>query len=289
MSSVTSVVETFLASPDQSVPELVSTLKAVALNDPVLCGEIAGVIRKKLYSHIEAEQVRAITLLDALMDSFDLTFRQIVHEKPFLSALEKIISRDESAGSCPKAVADQIKALFSKWVVEFSSDADLLPNFQTFHARLVEQGVLEPLDTLPQHSVGPVARTKTPMMDQYLLNEAEGQDPEEFKTEVKATLKLFDEIYSNMTKVRPTSALDEVSRKDALMSVAANLDRYSEQFGLWIEQLEPGEYMEEAMRLNDGVTEALQKYKKLRSGVVKSLSYESSDSESSSSSSDEDD
>lgn len=273
--SVASLVDAYLASPSQSVPELVATLKSVALNDPVLCADITASIRKKLYSHMEAEQVRAITLLDALMDSFDLTFHQTVHEKPFLSALETIVSRDESAAT-PKTVREGIKELFSKWVVRFSRDADLLPNFQTFHARLVEQGVLEPISSPP-----PTNRA-SPMMDQYLINEAEGQDPEEFKTEVKATLKLFDEIYSNITKVKPISALDEVSRKDALISVAANLDRYSEQFGLWIEQLEPGEYMEEAMRLNDGVTEALQKYKRLRSGVVKSLSYGSSDSESSS-------
>jgi hypothetical protein len=125
-------------------------------------------------------------------------------------------------------------------------------------------------------------------MDLYLLNEAEGQDPDEFKAEVLETLKLFDEV---LTTIKAgSSSKEEVSRREALISLAANLDRYSEQFGLWIEQLEPGPYMEEAMSLNDKVTEALQKYKLLRSSVLrnKENSSEEDEEDSSDDSSDDD-
>jgi hypothetical protein len=280
--SITNQIDNYFSVGGTLPDVLVSSLKTAALNDPVACLDIANSIRKRLYSSIEAEQIQAIDLLDRLVDSFDLTFHQTVHEKSFLSALEKIVNRDDTVAiPASRVVVDKIKALFSKWVVKFSNDIDLLPNFQVFHARLVEQGILEPLKEF-----SPPVPGDLPIMFAHYQNESEGQDPEEFKIEVKETIKLFDEVYSNITSNRPTSADDESSRKDALISIATNIDRYSEQFGLWIEQLEPGEYMEEAMRLNDQVTDALQRYKKLRSGVVKSLSYESSDD--SETSSDED-
>ena len=218
-------------------------------------------IKKKMYSHVDAEQLRAINLVNALVTSMDLTFHQVVHEKSFLSFLEKVITREregESSMGSPALIA-RVKTLFTQWVIRFSADGDIFPNFALTHARLVEQGLLEPITTM--------STTVAPVMDQYLINEAEGQEPEEFKAEVKETLKLFNAVFTAIAE-KSDKKEDDLSRKEALISLAANLDRYSEQFGLWIEQLEPGEYMEEAMGLNDQVTEALQKYKRLRSGAL---------------------
>ena len=217
--------------------------------------------------------MRAVDLLDKLVDSLDLTLHQVVHEKEFLSSLEKVLTRETSS---PQLVM-KVKGLFTKWVTQFSADQDILPNFSTFHSRLVEQGLIEPVHQ----------QAGLPVMDSHLLNEAEGQDPDEFKAEVTETIKLFDEVYGVITGGTKLSRTDEVSRREALISLAANLDRYSEQFGLWIEQLEPGTYMEEAMTLNDKVTDALQRYKVLRSSSLKKTKASSESSESDDSSDDE--
>jgi hypothetical protein len=261
MTSVSALVDAFcLASPTDSEQEGLETLVQVGKGDPIICREISESIRKKLFSTSSSEQERALELLDRLMETLDLSFHQIVNEKEFLSALERTATRDASPAT------SKAKSLFSKWVVRFAGDHDILPNFALYHSRLVEQGLIEPVDTAP------------PVIDTFLLNEAEGQDPAEFMAEVKETIKLFDEVFEILKKGN-----EDLPRREALISLAANLDRYSEQFGLWIEQLDPGEYMDNAMTLNDKVTDALQRYKRLRSGALKKRE------ESSSSSSDSDD
>lgn len=279
---VSELVDEYISS---SSADIVSTLKEVSLNDPVLCREILDSIKRKLYSQDIMEQSRAIDLLDKVVDAFDLTLHQVLNEKEFLSALEKVVSRESSV----PAVVEKVKALFTKWVLKFSGDQDILPNFAVYHSRLVEQGFLEPI--IDKGPAAPAALVDAPtdslqVMDNYLLNEAEGQDPDEFKAEVKETLKLFDEVYA-VIRTSKLSGQDEISRREALISLAANLDRYSEQFALWIEQLEPGPYMEEAMGLNDKVTEALQKYKVLRSSALKRDETSSEDSSSGDSSDDD--
>ena len=285
MSAVSDIVDVYTQTGSG---EAIATMRDIALNDPVLCRDIVEAIKRKMYCHVAVEQLRAVELLDRLMDSFDLTLFQVVHDKEFLSSLEKLLTRETSS---PDLVA-KTKKLFSKWVTKFAEDQDILPNFQTYHSRLVEQGLLEPLrDSKPNGEPKNDPMTAQ-VMDAYLINEAEGQDPEEFTAEVKETLKLFDEVYTTIVASTSTvSATDEVSRREALISLAANLDRYSEQFGLWIEQLEPGQYMEEAMSLNDKVTESLQKYKILRASGLGNRRQESSsdeDDSSSDGSSDED-
>lgn len=273
MSPVTDLVDQFaVAAPITSVDrETVDTLKQLADSDPVLCREIAEAIKKKLYSSAESEQLRAADLLDKLVDKMDLTFQQIVNEKDFLSSLEKLVNRASA-----NALSGKVVLLFVKWVNKFANEQDILPNFALYHSRLVEQNLVEP-----------AKEDNAQVMDQFLINEAEGQDPEEFKAEVRETLTLFDEVF-NIVSAK-TKAADDMSRREALISLATNLDRYSEQFGLWIEQLEPGPYMEEAMGLNDRVTDALQRYKVLRSSGLNALSNASSDGDSSSSSDDDSD
>lgn len=261
MTSVSAIVDAFCSRlASESEGEEMHTLIQVGKGDPLVCRDISESIRKKLFSTASSEQERALELLDRLMDTLDLSFHQIVNEKEFLSALERTATRDASP------VTSKAKSLFAKWVVRFADDHDILPNFALYHSRLVEQGLIEPVDTAP------------PVIDTFLLNEAEGQDPAEFMAEVKETIKLFDEIFEILR-----NGNEDVPRREALISLASNLDRYSEQFGLWIEQLDPGEYMDSAMTLNDKVTDALQRYKRLRSGSLKKRE------ESSSSSSDSDD
>ena len=253
-------------SGTSSQGDVVAILKSVALNDPVMCLEISEVLKRKICANIESEQLAAIDLLDKLVEEFDMTFHQIVHEKNFLSFLEKSISGDR------ESIRKRIKTLVTRWANKFAKDEDIFPNFQIFFSRLVEQG-----------HVSPPTSDRAQVMDEYLINEAEGQDPDEFKAEVKETLVLFNDVYNAIVNVARMSREDSISRRDALISIASNLDRYSEQFGLWIEQLEPGEYMDEAISLNDQVTEALGRYKKLRTGAVKSAPVDSSDDSSSSS------
>ena len=250
-----------------SQSDVVAVLKSVALNDPTLCLETAEALKRKMCTNIEKEQLLAIDLLDKLVDEFDMTFHQVIHEKSFLSFLEKTV------GGGDTAVKNRVKSLVTKWSTKFAKDEDIFPNFQIFFSRLVEQG----------HVVPPTS-DRAQVMDEYLINEAEGQDPDEFKAEVKETLILFNDVFNAIVNVSRMSKDDSISRRDALISIASNLDRYSEQFGLWIEQLEPGEYMDEAIALNDQVTEALGRYRKLRTGVIKSapVDGESSSSESSS-------
>ena len=269
MSPVSDLVDQYVvAAPITTADrETVDTLKQLADSDPVLCREIAEAIKKKLYSSSESEQLRAADLLDKLVDAMDLTFQQIVNEKEFLSSLEKLVNR-----ASHNTLSGKVVALFVKWVNKFANEQDILPNFALYHSRLVEQNLVEP-----------IKEDNAQVMDQFLINEAEGQDPDEFKAEVRETLTLFDEVFNIVSS--KTTAAEDVSRREALISLAANLDRYSEQFGLWIEQLEPGPYMEEAMGLNDRVTDALQRYKVLRSS---GLNAARSDSDDSSSSSDDD-
>ena len=241
MTSVSALVDAYCSSSDVQVDALVQ----VAKGDPVIGRETAECLKKKLFSTASSEQARALDLLDQLVDKLDLSFHQIVNEKEFLSALERTATRE------PSPEVAKAKSLFSKWVVRFAKDQDILPNFALYHSRLVEQGLIEPASDTPA------------VMDTHLLNEAEGQDPDEFMAEVKETLKLFDEVF-NIIK----NGTEDVARREALISLAGNLDRYSEQFGLWIEQLEAGKYMDEAMGLNEKVTEALQRYKRLRSGAL---------------------
>ena len=219
---------------------------------PVLCDEITQAIKRKVYSHVQGEPAAAIRLLDTLMDQPDmLAFHQAVHEKSYLSFIEKVITR--------KSDDLNLINLLKKWVQKFDKDSDIFPNFALCYSRLVEQGFAQsiaPSEAAPTNEVV--------VMDQYLLNEAEGQDPEEFKQEVAQTIKLFTDVFNTIV----TDNDENEDRREALISLAANLDRYSEQFGLWIEQLDPGQYMEEAMHLNDQVTDALQKYKLLRSGAL---------------------
>lgn len=272
MSSVSQLVDQFTVSAPITAAdkEIVDTLKQLADSDPVICRDVAESIKRKLYCSVEGEQLRAADLLDKLVDSMDLTFQQTVNEKEFLASLEKLVSRDVK-----KTLSGRIRSLFIKWVNKFANEQDILPNFALYHSRLVEQGLLEP-----------AKNEEAQVMDQFLINEAEGQDPEEFKAEVRETLKLFDEVYGTIKTASKTTA-DEVSRSEALISLATNLDRYSEQFGLWIEQLDPGPYMEEAMGLNDRVTDALQRYKLLRSSALRESQQNSSDDDSSDSSDDD--
>ena len=271
MSSVSELVDQFVVSVPvtESDRDTVATLSQLANSDPVICRDIAEAIKRKLYCSVESEQLRSADLLDKLVDAMDLTFQQVVNEKEFLSSLERIVSRDAK-----KAISGRIRSLFMKWVNKFSNEQDILPNFALYHSRLVEQGLLEP-------AKGEEAQ----VMDRFLINEAEGQEPEEFKAEVRETLTLFDEVYRTIKSANASKA-DEISRSEALISLAANLDRYSEQFGLWIEQLDPGAYMEEAMGLNDRVTDALQRYKLLRSSALQQSHDNSSDEDSSDSSDD---
>jgi hypothetical protein len=273
--NVAIVVEDYITDSSKA-SDIVEVLKAVALNDPQLCLEIVESIKKKL-STTEPEQLRAIELLDRIVDGFDMTMHQIVHEKNFLSFLEKIITNP----STPLKVIDRTKSVMVKWSRKFSEDSDIFPNFQYFFSRLVEQGLVDGAVMAGEDG------EKAQVMDTYLINEAEGQDPEEFKAEVRETLKLFDDVYNAIVNVTRMSKGDSISRREALVSIAANLDRYGEQFGLWIEQLEPGEYMDEAIDLNEKVLEALDKYSLLRSGVVQGAPVDGDSSSSGSDSSDD--
>jgi hypothetical protein len=265
--SITSVIDEYSAGA-LSQSDGVAVLKSIALNDPSLCLEITEALKRKLCTNIEREQVAAVDLLEKLVDEFDMTLHQIVHEKNFLSFVEKYVV-DEKLGN-------RVKSLLTKWSTKFAKDEDIFPNFQIFFSRLVEQGLVTPL-----------SNDRAQVMDEYLINEAEGQDPEEFKCEVKETLVLFNDVFNAIVNVSRMSKEDSISRRDALISIASNLDRYSEQFGLWIEQLEPGEYMVEAIGLNDQVTDALGRYKKLRTGEIKSAPVDGESDDSSSDSSDD--
>lgn len=259
MVSVSVIVDAFCTKSNSALDEEeLQTLVQVGKGDPILARDIAESIKKKLFSTASSEQARALELLDRLMDLLDLSFHQIVNEKDFLSALERTATRD------PSPVTSRAKSLFAKWVVRFASDQDILPNFALYHSRLVEQGLLTPVE---------MDSPKPPVMDSHLLNEAEGQDPDEFMAEVRETIKLFDDVFEIIKR-----GSEDVPRREALISLAANLDRYSEQFGLWIDQLEAGKYMDDAMALNDKVTEALQRYKRLRSGALREEESRSSDS-----------
>ena len=265
--SITSVIDEYIVGT-LSPSDTVAVLKSIALNDPGLCVELTEALKRKMCTNLDREQVAAVDLLDKLVDEFDMTLHQIVHEKSFLSFLEKYVG-DEKLG-------DRVKSLLTKWSTKFAKDEDIFPNFQIFFSRLVEQGLVVPL-----------SNDRAQVMDEYLINEAEGQDPEEFKGEVKETLVLFNDVFNAIVNVSRMSKEDSISRRDALISIASNLDRYSEQFGLWIEQLEPGEYMVEAIGLNDQVSDALGRYKKLRTGEIKSAPVDGESDDSSSDSSDD--
>ena len=267
--NVSLVVEDYITDASRA-SDIVEVLKAAALNDPSLCLEMVESIKKKIHATTEAEQLRAIELLDRLVDQFDMTLHQIVHEKNFLSFLEKVITSPTTSGK----VVDRTKMVMTKWSRKFAQDEDIFPNFQIFFSRLVEQGFVDAM-TAGQE------KDQAQVMDTYLINEAEGQDPEEFKAEVKETLVLFNDVYNAIVKVSRMSKEDSISRREALISIAANLDRYAEQFGLWIEQLEPGEYMDEAIGLNEKVMDALDRYTMLRTGIVKGAPVDGEDSSSS--------
>jgi hypothetical protein len=230
--------------------EIFHTIKIVCENDSSICHEILGEIKNQLLGNLNL-----LNLLIKLINCNNYSFNQFINETEFLSFLEKLINSNKN-----QKLIEFFNFLYSK----FQSDFDIYTNIPLYHSRLVQQGIIQPA-------------AQPPIIDEYVRNETEGQDPEEFKLEVQESLKLFDEIYSGLLKK------DELSKREALISLASNLDRYSEQFSLWIEILEPGEYMDEAMRVNDRVTDALKRYKLYRSGAVRGAAESSSGDDSSSS------
>ena len=197
-------------------------------------------IKKKISSFESDVQIRALCILEKLIDKLGFPFHEAVGSEDFISTLSRIIDRND----LNKQVKEQIIKMSSDWENKFSSVSDLLPNFQNFHAKLTQNNLS--------------VQQSNQEIDKYLINEAEGQDPEEFIIEVRATLALFDDV----SKVQ----LRDTSQNEALISLASNLDRYSEQLELWMQQLEAGDWMTKAIELNERVIQALERFRQLRVG-----------------------
>ena len=205
-------------------------------------------IKMKISSQDASDQLRALELVEQLVTALEFSFHEHVADNEFLNSLSRVLQRAE----CSKDVKTKILRLAADWAAKFAPVSDLLPNFEAFHARLISEGY-----PVPQAFDAPTSDDQQ-MLDSYLINEAEGQDPEEFKAEVKATLQLFADI----------SKIDnrDIAQTEALISISSNLERYSEQLQLWMAKLEQGEYMREALSLNDDVVRALKQFRLLRTG-----------------------
>jgi len=231
-----------------SADALQAAVEAVRARPGEASKTLAKLLKAKLSGQDPSEQLRALELAEQFVTSLDFTFHEQIGDTQFLNSLSRVLERPD----CSREVKTAILRLSADWAAKFSPTADLLPNFQSFHARLISEGF-----PVPQAFDAP--RSDEPQIfDSYLINEAEGQDPEEFKSEVKATLDLFGEILKVQNR--------DTAQTEAIISIAGNLERYAEQLQLWMERLEQGDYMREALALNDEVSKALRQFRVIRSG-----------------------
>jgi hypothetical protein len=209
----------------------------------------ALLIKNKISSHEKSEQIRILEILDQLVTALDFSFHEQVNDMEFLNVFSRVLNRQD----CPDEVKSKILRLSADWAAKFASASDIFANFECFHLRLISEGF-----DVPQAFEAPMRSDDQQLLDSFLINEAEGQDPVEFVAEVNATLSLFSDIVKLETR--------DISQTEALISLASNLERYSEQLGLWMEKLEDREHIRDALDLNDQVLRALQNYRVLRAG-----------------------
>ena len=205
--------------------------------------EAVKALKRRIASPDAHEQLRGLQVTEQLVNALDFVFHEQVGEEDFLNNLSRVMSRPDASLD----VKRKILQLSADWSAKFADAVDLLPGFQLLYANLASNG-----HPMPQPANG------HQLIDEFIQNEADGQDPEEFITEVHATLGLFDQIASAGPK--------DVSEVEAITSIATNLDRYAEQIELWMDRLEPGEWMSKAIELHDAVYSALNRFRELRVG-----------------------
>ncbi|KAF4666184.1 hypothetical protein FOL47_004227 [Perkinsus chesapeaki] len=218
-------------------------------------------LRKKITTHESSRiQWAALLLLDSIMQHTDVTFHLNVADTEFLTSLSKVLQRPD----CDSEVKSTILRLASEWAVRYARDADILPNFQSFYARLQDEGFKLPgvaqatpvaTATVVENGSGYQPPSQN-LMDLTYEHDAEGQDPETFIPEVQQTLDLWHECFN---KAKRENASD-VSTNEALISLAGK-----KLLQLWIELLEPGDMMDTALSLNSEVLRALDDFRAFRS------------------------
>ena len=164
--------------------------------------EVVKQLKKRISSSDVAQQKRALRVTQALVTALEFPFHEQIGDSDFLNSLVRVCSRD----GVDEDIKKTILRLAADWAAKFQTVSDLLPGFQDFHVALVSDG-----HELP-HAFDAPPQEQPQVMDEYLTNEAEGQDPEEFIAEVKATLILFDDIAGMTTR--------DKSQTEALISIA---------------------------------------------------------------------
>ena len=242
------MIEEIVEGKGPITAEALSSVVEAVRARPEISRSLVKSLKLKISSQETSDQLRALELTEQLVTALEFSFHEHIADNEFLNSLSRVLQRAE----CPKEVKTKILRIAADWAAKFALVSDLLPNFEAFHARLISEGY-----PVPQAFDAPISGDQQ-MLDSYLINEAEGQDPEEFKIEVKATLALFSDIAK--IEVR------DVAQTEALISIASNLERYSEQLQLWMAKLEQDDYMRDALSLNDEVVRALKQFRLMRTG-----------------------
>jgi hypothetical protein len=214
--------------------------------------EAVQLIYKQIFGLEIATQLNGLRLLAKMIDIGELPFHtHVSHE---IMELARLLQRKDLDNLVKRELVESVKI----WESKFENLIDILPGFHELYLYLVSEGIIvtsefKSLVTTINRNGG------SQLIDSQLMNDAEGQDPDEFILEVESSVKLFDDVSS-----RPNTSED---RNQALISLAINLDRYLEQLEVWIELLETsesGEYLEKAKSLLGKLNDRLNKYRNLR-------------------------
>jgi hypothetical protein len=197
-----------------------------------------GILRK-IVSLDAKEQIHGLEMLCACVELLDFPFFEKISSDEFVAGLRRVLDRKD----LDRSVRNKLEKSIDSCAKRLEPLADLLPGLVTLRADLVAKGVL--VDTGGGGSG----------LGEWIEQDAGGQDPEEFMAEVTATLKLFFDVVKTKKD------------KEALMTLAMNIDRYQEQLEVWINMLSDpsqNEYRKKAQELLDKTTQALDQYRSLR-------------------------
>ena len=205
--------------------------------------EALTIILRKVSAQEPAVQLQGLDVLERLTQVSDLPFQQQLQLDEFITPLLRVVERP----TVDSKVKGKVLGLAASWADTFSEVSDLLPGFQQLKTSLLSLGFELPGVVTKKEAI------PADLMDSQMINDAEGQDPDEFISEVNETLKLFEALAKN-------------GEAEAITSLALNLDRYQEQLEIWISLLEEGDYLNKGMDLMSKVNTALDKYRNLRMG-----------------------
>ena len=192
-----------------------------------------GVLRK-IVSLEASEQLKGLEMLEKLLEiSGNFPIYELVSGEEFTAGLRRVLDRKD----LDKRVHEKLISLVDVYGKRFLPISDLLPGLVLLRADLIVQGLV----------VDEGAYEAQPA--------EEGQDPEEFMAEVSATVRLFTAVVTH-----------KKGDKQALITLAMNLDRYQEQLEIWLNMLEgvDAEWRTRANDLMNKVNQALDQYRSLR-------------------------